>query len=403
MTAQRKNELKYYLSNTLYNTAFLVASGSILQTFMLEIGIAEDRVAQSVSVFQVVQSVAMILFAGLADRVNKVIRVTALGMLNILIMLIPMLGFTLGNRVPKTAYIVLLAAGCLNGLVLGFYNVICYKLPYHIIDMRRYGSLSANVGIMYGLTGIAMSAVMTWLVGKYDYFLVIGIVIALAILMTVASSLIGVRFESLSFLKEEKKEKKKINIFRYKPFLQLIVPNFTRGIGTGIIGVTVTIGYYFEVIDKVSGGYVVMISNAAVIVGCLIFSKFGKAGRSGVMTFVSSVVIALSMAGMLVGRSTAVFLVCYAVGYLAVNVLSVAVPVLVTELIDYEVIGQYTAWRMMLLTVGSAIGGFLAIPMSEKLGGVATLTIAGLMFLVTGIGYYGYERKYMKHHEKDRV
>jgi len=344
-----------------------------------------------------VQSVAMILFAGLADRVNKVIRVTALGMLNILILLIPMFRFALGNRVPETAYIVLLIAGCLNGLVLGFYNVICYKLPYHIMDMRRYGSMSANVGIMYGLTGIAMSAVMTWLVGKYDYFSVIGTVIALAVVMTVASSIIGMRFEPLSFLKEKEKEKKKINIFRYKPFLLLIIPNFTRGVGTGIIGVTVTIGYYFEVIDKVSGGYVVMISNAAVILGCMIFSKFGKSGRSGVMTFASSVVIALSMAGMLIGRSTAVFLACYAVGYLAVNVLSVAVPVLVTELIDYEVIGQYTAWRMMLLTVGSAIGGFLAIPMSKALGGVPTLTLAGLMFLITGIGYYGYERKTLKH------
>ena len=156
-------------------------------------------------------------------------------------------------------------------------------------------------------------------------------------------------------------------------------------------GLKRTGGYFFNVIDKVSGGYVVIITNAAVILSCLLYSRITKKGRNGKIILISAVITAIFISLMLVGKSTVMFLVCYSVGYFAINLLAVAIPVQITEIIDYNAIGQYTAWRMMLFTVGTAIGGFLAIPMSENIGGVFTFAFAGLMFLITGIGYFGYE------------
>ena len=77
MNDLKRNEYKNYISTALYMTVLLAVTGTILQTFMLELGFSEDRVAQAVSVFQMVQGTSMILLSGLAERVKNVIFVTA--------------------------------------------------------------------------------------------------------------------------------------------------------------------------------------------------------------------------------------------------------------------------------------------------------------------------------------
>ena len=71
MNDLKRNEYKNYISTALYMTVLLAVTGTILQTFMLELGFSEDRVAQAVSTFQMVQGTSMILLSGLAERVKK--------------------------------------------------------------------------------------------------------------------------------------------------------------------------------------------------------------------------------------------------------------------------------------------------------------------------------------------
>ncbi len=389
MNTAKKNEIMYYVANTLYNTSLIVASGAVLQTFLLEMGVVENTVARYISVFQVIQSAAMMLFSLISDRTEKVIKVNALSTLNLLILLIPMLVFSIFSPLRGIAGVVIFAFGIVSYIVLGFYNVIAYKLPYHIMNMAEYGRITANGGVLHGITGIIVSGAMTYFIGKYEYFDTMTVVLTISALFAVTAFIISSKYKNISLIQKEKKtERKRINIFRYKPFQKLIIPNLTRGIGMGIIGVTVTIGYYFKVIDKVSGGYIVILTNAAVIFSCFLYSRIAKKGRNGKIILISALIALASVSFMLVGKSTVVFLTCYGIGYFAINLLGQAIPVQVTEIIDYDVIGQYTAWRMMLLTIGTAIGGFIAVPVAEKSGGVFVLFLAGLMFLITGIGYF---------------
>ena len=73
-------------------------------------------------------------------------------------------------------------------------------------------------------------------------------------------------------VKEEKvkmpeKSKEKINLFKYKPFITLILPNVLRGFCIGIVSMAITIGYYTELIDGVSANYVIIITNSLTIFG----------------------------------------------------------------------------------------------------------------------------------------
>lgn len=388
----KKNIRTYCISMTLYNTALIFISGSILQAFLLESGIGEKVVARDVAIFQLVQSISMLLFSGVSDKIKNVIKSCAWLSLNTILLLLPMLYYSMVSLPRIDENLVILIAGCFSNTAVGLYNIIVYKLPYHIMNMRDYGKAVAVSGFLYGVSGILVSFFMTFFIKRYEYFSVMKIVLILCIIMTVIAFVLGLRYIKISGNVEEKKQNNKINLLKYKPFLLLCVPNFLRGFGNGIVMVVVTIGYYFKIIDKVSSSYVVILTNAGVLLSCLLYSKIAKKGRNAKITLYSSIVTLFFLSGMFVGNSTIIFLICYAVAYFAVNLLGNAIPVFVTEIVDYEVLGQYTAWRMLLFTIGSALSSFVAIKMAENLGGLLTMCFAGVMFLITGIGYYVCEK-----------
>ena len=83
-------------------------------------------------------------------------------------------------------------------------------------------------------------------------------------------------------------------------------------------------------------------------------------------------------------------------GFFFNNYISYGVPVIVAENIDYNCLGQYTAWRMALFTGGVAIGGVLVPILLELIGGSGTLLVSGLAMLPCGVGYYLFDRQCKK-------
>lgn len=394
MDIYRSNEYKNYISAALYNTALIVVTGSMLQTFLLEFGVSEQNVSNLVAMLQIVQGGSMLLCSSLVERIKNVIAACAIGVLGLFPLLFVMLFLGISGSTNITAiYTVICVAGCITNVALGVYNVIIYKLPYHIMAMENYGRITANSGVICGILGIAVSSAMTFFLTKYNYFTVMNVILILSIIMIVSSSAISFRYKRVNDFKESRTETKKINIFTYKPFYILLIPNLTRGICMGFINVAVTIGYYFSVIDSIASGYIVVITNAAGILSCIIYSRIAKRGRNGIIILIFSAIVTLMLPVMLIGKNTTVFLIAYGVVYLAVNVAANAIPVSVTEFVEYDVMGQYTAWRMMLMTIGTSIGGILATPMLSAFGGILTLAVAGLMQLITGLGYYIFLKK----------
>jgi hypothetical protein len=62
----------------------------------------------------------------------------------------------------------------------------------------------------------------------------------------------------------------------------------------------------------------------------------------------------------------------------------------VTKIADYDIIGQYSAGRMLLNTLGTSIAGFVCIWLFDRIGVVATMAMSGGLQLFSGVGYYVY-------------
>ena len=96
---------------------------------------------------------------------------------------------------------------------------------------------------------------------------------------------------------------------------------------------------------------------------------------------------------MLLGNSTVLFLLFYGIAYFFVNMISYAVPVAVVKIADYEIMGQYSAGRMLLNTLGTSIAGFVCIPMFKLFGPLISIIISAALQLFSGFSYYLYMKK----------
>ncbi len=381
------NIRKFYIYSVLWSIITLVTSGSVAQTFLLEYGFSEENVTVFVSVMQIVQVLTIFLFSKGSDSVRSVVKTMA----GVHFLDVPLCLFLLALCFwvftdLSIIYIVLLVVGGIYSISVGINNVLVYKLPYHIMDMKYYGRYISISSALIGIVAVIFSIVSHFAQSAFGFaptmkgIYILTIVIWAVFLFTTFS------------MKEEKvkmpeKTKEKINLFKYKPFITLILPNVMRGFCLGIVSMAITIGYYTELIDGVSANYVIIITNALTILGSFAFSKIARYVRDKNIILLCSIVLAVLLPFLTV-FGTGVFLVVYAVIYFFLIILNNIVPVTVTKIIDYKVAGQYSAGRMLLNTLGTSLAGFLCVPMFKAFGVIPTLAISGGMQLVSGIGYY---------------
>lgn len=390
---QIKNETKYYIETALWHIALMMINGSIMQTCLLELGTNSNYVSLFVSIMQVVQVVAMLLFSPRVDKFKNIIFSYAITHIMQLVIIFAFLFVFFFNDIDLNVKLyIVMAAGLICSAVLGLNNTLAYKVPYSIFNMEKYGTITGVSGTLCGFFGVAFSSTLSFFLKKYKYFSVMKVFYIIAAVLILFTVIIIINFKNNGYT-STKTMSKKTSLFKYKPFLILFIPNLLRGFNSGVVLLMVTIGYHIKTINSVSAGYLIIVTNVAMIISCLFYSYLAKLKKDRWVVLISSGIIAISMPLMCINRSPSIFLIMYFLVYFVFNLITYATPVLVTKVVDYNIMGQYSAWRMLLHTVGSALGGVVCIPMIDALGAFASLALVGSMQLISGVVYFVFCRK----------
>lgn len=388
------NLIKFFLSSTLWVVVNTFTAGTALQTFLMENGFSEERTNIIGSSGQVISIIAMLLFSPVADKIKEVIPVTARTyLLYFPLVILLLIVCLLGNFGWVLTVLLFLTIG-LYSVAGGLQSSLTYKLPYMILDMRHYGRTTAICGILTGVMGLLISLVLTWLQNAWGYTnAMTGLFILCVPLLLATYILIHTMRPLASAPAPAKKDAVKINYFRFKPFSQLIAANFLRGFGTGVLTVVVTIGYYCDILDAKSASIVLVISNFTTFLGCGLYSVFtGKIPEKWIL-LLANIGVAVGASIMLIGSNTTMFLIGYAFTTTFWTVVNYSIPVATTQIADYTVMGQYSSGRLLLHTAGSGLAGFLCIRLIDLIGGLPTMILTGVCFLVCGISYFVYMKK----------
>lgn len=390
------NYILYLFYYTMYNCMMALATGSVIQTFLMESGIGEREVSFYCSALQVFQLTAMLLMSRTADSVKNIRKGVALTMAAFIPFFVTLFSIcTASGILTQMKYAIIFIVSIFLNLALGFHSIFSYKLPHHIMNIKDYGKVSGQAGVVSGIVCMLLSIFMNILLSKYAYFGTMNVFWVLGILMGILTSLLCLKFRTVSD-SVSLSVGEKINIFRYKPFYQLIIPNFSRGFSTGILNLITLIGYTCNILDSAEASIIVVLTQAATLLSCQSYSLLIGRYRNGTLLLVSAVIFCIAISFAVVGNSTWIFLACYFLAYFFINHINYAVPVLVANCIDYNCLGQYTAWRMVLHTLGVAVGGACVPFLLEYVGATGALLVCGVTAFPCGIGYYWFEKQVIK-------
>ena len=392
MNTEKNNNIKLNINNIVIGVFLLLFNGAILQTLLIESGISEHRVNIFVSVMQIVQTLSMLLLSKKMDEVKNIIKTYSIAMFGTVPMAVVLILMSFNGEIFRNSTMLLLyTTGVLFNVFYTVHLVLSYKLPYHVMDMSNYGRYTAVVGIVSGIATLLITAGLSFLLGIFSYSKVMIAVYVLSVFLSFVYFFSAITLkrvnEEFAFTKEAEE---KINIFTYKPFYSLLIPNFLRGFCSGIVGIMVTIGFSQKILDVQSSSYFVIITNAVSIASCFVYGFLTVKKIEDKLVLISSIGIFLFLPALFIGRNTVVFLAFYGVMYFFLILLNYSAPVVITRIVDYKVIGQYTSWRLLVGAAGTALAGFCCSGMLEVFGAILTMIITGTMQLISGVWYYVY-------------
>lgn len=262
------------------------------------------------------------------------------------------------------------------------------------MNIKDYGYISGIAGVFSGVAGTAFSVMLTFCIKRFEYYRTMSVFFSVGFVMFVISAISAIMFKTIPpTVKSEKSEK--VNIFRYKPFYVLLMPNLLRGFCTGILFFATIIGNHCKMLDASAGSICTALVCVSTLLGSYTYSRLSLRVKNGNIILISGILSVLSMPAMVIGKNTFVFYTMFFISLLCMNAVpGLAVPAAVTEFVSYNYIGRYSAWRMVLHTGGVTLSGIVLSPLLNTCGAFGTLAIAALAQLLAGIVYYIYIKKH---------
>lgn len=384
------NEIKSIVGGLLLAPSTMFLGGELWQSFLIESGISEQNIATYTSITQIASVVAFFLFGRVVDNLKNIIKAQSLFTL---CKLPTFILFGLFCLIPdidvSVKFTCVLILGIITTATTAMGNLCSYKLPYCTIEISRYGFVTGISGVLGNANGIVWSAIISSVLSSGYYFNIMLVFFGIGFFMTIGSAVI---YGSLKEMRTEviKKKDQKINLFKYPPFYWLIIPNLARGLHSGIYSLLVTLGYYSGILDAASTTYLVVIVNIAGMLCNILYSKICaktlKNNRR--LILISSIIVALLSPIAFIFKNPIVFLIIYGVCYIFYQMFCIAIPVAVTEIIDYQVAGQYSSGRLLLNSLGSIISAAICMWLVDTIGVILVLFLAGFVLILSGGGMY---------------
>ena len=390
------NNIKYYIWGSINVIVLSFTSGGIIQTFFHEIGFSARQIGTYTSLTSVAQIVVMVLSIFLADRVTKVKDAISLLTLSRILICAAMLPSCFSDALSvKVIYYIALLCCCIQNLFIGFSGVLTYRLPYLIIDMKDFAKIENNNVIISGVLSILISGGITLFSAIFPFRAVMAVGFILSTVFCLYSSWLVKSMKIKNEFPESAKQKKFMfhKLLEHK-FRYFYAPNFFRGIAAGLMGV-MTVVCMKEITSNasvISG--LTAISSVSSIIGCALYQVMRNKLKTAALYLLSSILMFLFLPAMLMGRSVAIFCICFFVLYIALNIINVSGAIYATEIVRYHEMGTYTSVRLITMTLGQAVANYAVVAAMDYVPTALILTVCGLAQLASGIMYYHYDVKY---------
>ena len=394
------NSTKYQLLGALIPIITAFVAGSYIQNYFSHIGVPLGDISTYTSLVSIVQIVVMIINVYAVDRIKRIGRV--------LVVLVAGAAIGCGLVVPlcfsemldvRTVFMYIAAISLVINIFMGLYNVLGFKFAYIAIDMSAYARVTNNTSIINGILAIIIGLIVSWASGIWDFSYVLSAGLSLCVIIGVLCILFIVTIKPISqkeIPEETKKEKFSFSMLREYEFTYFYIPNLIRGLAMSAVNVMPLIFIKNITDDSGAVSMLVNIMSVSAIAGCLLYRIADKKIKTSDVYFISSAVMFVFMPMLLAGCSKTVFYVSYFVLSLFFNINAVAAAVYPAEYVSFERIGAYTSVRLIILTIGQALGAYIIGLLIDSVPSMIILTVCAFLQLASGIMFKKFKKKQNK-------
>ncbi len=389
MNGVRANEVKYVAANALHSVTGLCLSGTLMQTFLGEIGLA-DQIYLHATILQIVTTASTMLFsrAGGDGRTN-VLRRTALLSLPVAVLYLFYVPLCVFPVPTGTAFLTAAVLGVIQSVLCAVRTVVDFRIPYRTFPVSEYGAVTAVSGIVTGLTNMGVGALFTWLAARFAYPLLMCWAFTGAAVFMLAGALLLLSMKPVAAAEAQVSRSVKNVSFRElirRPvFHVFLAPNLFRGVASGVVSVLAGIALHMGRTAALTTA-MVTVSSGATLGACLLFAVSARRVPSRTAVFLGSAILCLLP--VLWFAPAGWFLPVYAVVIVGKTFVDYGVPAALIRVVPDDLAGPFNAWRMVLHTGGSVLGTFLAghLPIPVLLIGAAVLQLAsGAVYLLSPV------------------
>ena len=398
-----KNTTIYYIRNALYAVAITLCTGAIFQTFLSECGLSSSEVGYYTSFVYILGFVISLALSPLPDRADSgrlIVNVSSVSTV-----IFSLSGFLLillcRNEAPVYIFFI---AGFIQTAAISVRNLYEHKIPYHIIDISKFGEIMSVDGVVTGVLILLPGVILSSVLKSTPYFSAMKFAFAIAGALALLSAVIG-RYFVLSDISDKnmkKKQKFSYNLFAVPEFTKLIIPNFLRGLLTGAFSVSTVIALNKIGFDNASAAYISTAAAASQIAGSFLYTVLVRRFSPGLIGLVSGVItLSFPLCGI---GGKGVFLAVYCIVAVGIMMINYAVPDIVYKTIPYKISGHYNIWRMALTTAGSALGAAVCGGLLTEVPLFPLLAVFSVCQLISSLMYYFYYKtKEAKAEQKPEV
>lgn len=358
---ENRNILICSLMQAAYGNALLFISGSYVQLFLANRGVATSRIGLYNSIIGCASLLATMLLSGIAERRGNALRQSRRLMLWLAAAYVPMMLLAQRELAPGALLPLVAVISVAATILSAARGVLDFKVPYQIIDMTSYGRFSVCLNAVAGIFGLVMNLFFSALIssGRLSNPYLAGMAISAGMLLAAygCSRCLRVINHDFDELEKPKQSAKDIwKVLSAPNFRLFLIPNLLRGISMGIAGsvalIALTMGYSEGLASTLPAAAALGTLSASLLFRTL-EPRWSLAGIGGLGLLLMCVFV-FPPAGN--GRAFVLLYCVYAAGRLIVDTV---IPVMVMRFIEPDTAGIYNAWRSILASVSSTVTVYL--------------------------------------------
>jgi len=390
-SAEKKNFIKLCVSDMLYAAATMFCSGAVIQSYLLTLGFSEWEVYVYSAMAQAGQVAVMLLMIFFSSRiVRQKLWMSVSSLSPILSAVTYVLAVAFPDIVNEWYVIAVYAVALISSSGVGMRSVLYYSVPLLALRAEEYGRFAAITTALSGVSGFVFSFLHSFVASFVEYKLLTAIACLVSVGLIIMAAYATLSVREL-YDRAEKHDtpptKSMLAVFRNRDTYLLIIPNFARGLASGIVAVITVIAISAELITPKETSYINVISYASLFLGSVLFAALYKKLSVRLMIAIPTVAMAVLLP-LSVVFGTWEFLILIFATITFKSIIDTAIPTMIVEIIPEEQIGAYTSIRMLLFIGPQAIAALLVTPISSAVGYVGLLIFAAAMQLICGAGYF---------------